>query len=145
MEPWELDAREQIRDLVARYNVQGDAGRLGEMLELFAPDAELAFEDRVHRGLDEIRAMFTDAAQSTRARPRGLLRHFTATHQIDLLDRDRARGRCYFQALTESGLDHWGRYVDEYRRIDGLWRYATRRIELDGRVPGGWADSRTSH
>ncbi len=43
MESWELDAREQIRDLVARYNAKGDAGRLDDMLELFAPDAELEF------------------------------------------------------------------------------------------------------
>ena len=134
MESWELDAREQIRDLVARYNAKGDAGRLDEMLELFAPDGELEFEARVYRGRDEIRAMFADAVRSTVERSGGLARHFTATHQIDFVDRERAHGRCYFQVLTESGLDHWGRYVDAYRRVDGRWRFATRRIDLDGRA-----------
>ena len=54
----------------------------------------------------------------------------------------RARGRCYFAVLTEDGLDHWGRYVDVYARdpADGTWRFAHRRISLDGSVPGGWAD-----
>ena len=41
MEPWELIAREAARDLVARYNANGDAGRLDEVLALFRADAVL--------------------------------------------------------------------------------------------------------
>ena len=37
MELWEIDAREQIRDLVARYNANGDSGRFAPMLALFKP------------------------------------------------------------------------------------------------------------
>ena len=36
MELWELVARESIRDLVARYNANGDSGRFDQVLELFA-------------------------------------------------------------------------------------------------------------
>ena len=140
MEPWELEAREEIRDLVARYNANGDSGRLEVMLALFSADAVLEVEGRPYRGVDEIRAMFEAAARSTRARAGGNVRHFTATHQIDLLGPDHAKGRCYFQVLTEVGLDHWGRYVAEYRRAEGRWRLATREVRVDGRVPGGWAD-----
>ena len=32
MEAWELDAREQIRDLVAAYNAHGDRGRVDDLL-----------------------------------------------------------------------------------------------------------------
>ncbi|MCV7148178.1 nuclear transport factor 2 family protein [Mycobacterium riyadhense] len=35
MDMWELVAREQIRDAVARYNWSGDAGRLDEVAETF--------------------------------------------------------------------------------------------------------------
>ena len=49
-------------------------------------------------------------------------------------------GRCYFQVLTECGLDHWGRYLDEYRPSRGTWLFETRAIRIDGRVPGGWSD-----
>ena len=35
----ELRARESIRDLVARYNANGDTGRFDQVVELFAPDA----------------------------------------------------------------------------------------------------------
>ena len=39
MEAWELDAREQIRDLVASYNAHGDHGRFDELMALFADEA----------------------------------------------------------------------------------------------------------
>ena len=41
MEHWELIARESIRDLAARYNANGDAGRIDQVVELFAEDAVL--------------------------------------------------------------------------------------------------------
>ena len=142
MELWELEAREQIRDLVARYNANGDSGRLDPMLDLFAADAVLSVGESEYRGVGEIRAMFEDAARSTRSRERGHLRHFTATHQIDLEGPDHATGRCYFLVLTEAGLDHWGRYIDVYKRTQGGWRLAAREVRVDGQVPGGWADER---
>ena len=140
----ELASREEIRDLVARYNASGDGGRIEQVIQLFAEDAVLRVGERSYRGRAEIWAMFEDAARSTRERAGGRVRHFTATHQIEMLSEEEARGRCYFQVLTETGLDHWGRYLDEYRRIGGSWRFARRRVELDGRVPGGWADRRLS-
>ncbi len=141
MELWEVAARESIRDLVARYNANGDSGRFVEVLELFAPDAVMTIDDVVKRGLDEILTIFTGARDGLNlaSTPGGTtpnyVRHMTATHQIDLIDHYTANGRCYFQVLTSVGLDHWGRYVDEYRCIDGRWRFATRRVMVDGRSP----------
>ena len=45
VEAWELDAREQIRDLVAAYNAHGDRGRFDELLALFADDAPMDIGD----------------------------------------------------------------------------------------------------
>ena len=54
MEHWELDAREQLRDLVARYNANGDTGRFEQVLDLFAPDAVMEIGDgRTYTGRDE--------------------------------------------------------------------------------------------
>jgi uncharacterized protein (TIGR02246 family) len=142
VEPWELEARECIRDLVARYNASGDAGRFDPMLALFAEDAVLEVPDRRLDGRAAIRAYFESVAAGEGGRPAvRLLRHHTATLQIDVDTREEARGRCYFQVFTERGLDHWGRYVDTFRRVDGRWRFASRRVTLDGVVPGGWADT----
>lgn len=134
-------AREGIRDLVARYNANADSGRFEQVLELFAPDATMDIGDgRIYRGREEIATIFTgaregwrSAAQETGAPP--YVRHFVSTHQIDLLAADRARGRCYFQVLMAHGLDHWGRYLDEYAEIAGRWLFTHRRVSVDGRTP----------
>jgi hypothetical protein len=138
MELTDLLAREAIRDLVARYNSYGDSGLFDRMLELFAPDAVLEIRDIPHHGHDAIRAVFTRVPGRTagrdspgqRDRP-AYLRHCTSTHQIDLLDATTATGRSYFFVLTTVGLDHWGRYLDEYRVVDGEWRFARRRVLPD--------------
>ena len=137
---WELEAREAIRDLVARYNAQGDAGHIEAMLELFCEDACLEVEGRIHRGRGAIGTLFSSAAAGTRAGPTRFLQHLTATHQIDLRDRGSAVGRSYFLVLTEAGLDHWGRYLDEYVLDGDGWQFAKRVVRVDGMAPGGWAD-----
>jgi ketosteroid isomerase-like protein len=139
MEIWELAAREEIRDLVARYNAQGDAGRIDAMLELFCEDAVLELEGRSYCGVEAMRRCFAAVAGGTRSGGARYIRHFTATHQIDLESETRAWGRCYYQTLTERGLDHWGRYLDEYRRVAERWRFQRRKVSVDGQVEGGWA------
>src|SRR5262245_48588598 len=142
MEPWQLAARESIRDLVARYNANGDAGRFDPMLELFAEDAELEIPDGTHLGRAAIRTLFEGVRERTGAgRAATFIRHFVATHQIDVLSESEARGRAYYAVLTERGLDHWGRYLDEYRRIDGRCLFWRRKVTVDAAVPGGWSQS----
>ena len=135
----DLLAREAIRDLVARYNSYGDAGLFDRMLDLFAEDAVLEIRDVVHNGRDAIRAVFTRVPGRTSEAGSGgrpaYLRHCTSTHQIDLLDETKATGRSYFFVLTSVGLDHWGRYLDEYRVVDGEWRFAKRRVLPDDLAP----------
>ena len=46
---WELVARESIRDLVARYNANGDSGRFDQVMALFAPDAVMEIEGEAPR------------------------------------------------------------------------------------------------
>lgn len=132
METWELLARESIRDLVTRYNSNGDSGRFEQVMELFAPDAVMQLRDRVCTGHDEILTIFTGTREQVRGREQpGYLRHFTATHQIDLIDEAHATGRCYYAVISATGLDHWGRYLDTYHVVDGQWRFAERRVTVD--------------
>ncbi|MCH2172825.1 nuclear transport factor 2 family protein [Myxococcota bacterium] len=142
MEAWELVARESIRDLIGRYNANGDSGRFDPMLELFAEDATMELPTGIHQGRAAIRAMFEGVATSTGAGPSAraqFIRHFTATHQIDVLSRTEARSRCYYAVLTDRGLDHWGRYIDEFRNIDGRWLFWHRKVTTDSTVPDSWA------
>lgn len=146
MEHWELEARESIRDLVARYNANGDSGRFDQVLELFAPDAVMELEGgRRYEGLDEIRTIFTTAKGNFDGwKGPVYLRHMTATHQIDVIDETTAKGRAYYLVLTSIGLDHWGRYIDEYKVVDGRWKFAHRRVTTDGRAEGSWAGDAAS-
>jgi len=144
MDAWEVAARESLRDLVARYNANGDAGRLDAVVALFTPDAVVEVPPRRYEGAERIRSLFSGAAHPAArdSAPPQRIWHHTATLQIDFDDTRNARGRCYFQVLTEAGLDHWGRYLDRYRCDDGHWRFAARRVSIDGFVPGGWAAQR---
>jgi hypothetical protein len=143
----EAVAREAIRDLVARYNSNSDSGRFAPLFELFAADAvmetgELGGELTRYEGLEEITKIFTGAQDRVQSRPDsaspGYIRHFTATHQIDLIDVDHASGRLYFAVLMAHGLDHWGRYIDQYVRRDARWKFAHRKVYVDGRTAGSW-------
>ena len=139
MDPVEAVARESIRDLVARYNAAGDVGDVDTVAALFAPDAVMEVEGVAFSGREAVREMFAGVASSTGDEQlAAYIRHFTATHQIDMTGPDAATGRCYYQTLTERGLDHWGRYVDRYAVIDGRWHFAHRRVTIDGMIPDGW-------
>ena len=147
MEAWELDAREQIRGLVAAYNALGDRGRLDGVMALFAHDAVMDIGDgRTYEGVDQIRTIFTGTRASILDGgdgdgPRFLQHHTTGLH-VTLAGRDEATGHAYFTVMTDRGVDHWGRYQDAYRPMDGHWRFASRRVRIDGTTPGGWADRR---
>lgn len=139
----ELLAREGIRDLVARYNANGDSGRFDAVMALFVDNAVMEVGTRgtpfvSHRGRDELRMIFTGA--QSRVQTKGTdspthVRHFTATHQIDMVDAYHASGRCYFSVLTDVGLDHWGHYVDRYVREGETWKFEFRRAAVDGFSP----------
>ncbi len=36
------------------------------------------------------------------------------------------------------GLDHWGRYLDEFAPVDGKWLITHRREQTDAAFAGGW-------
>ncbi len=139
---WELVARESVRDLIARYNANGDAGRFDEVVALFTPDAVMELPGgRTFTGPAEIRTIFTGAVADV-ADWQGPMRmqHLTAAPQIDVLDATAARSRCIYEVLMAGGLDHWGRYVDELARVAGRWRFARRRVTVDGFAPGGFGE-----
>jgi hypothetical protein len=34
--------------------------------------------------------------------------------------------------MNRTGPDHWGRYADEFARVDGEWLIRRRRVSVDG-------------
>jgi hypothetical protein len=156
MELWELVARESIRDLIARWNSNGDAGRMDQMVLVLAPDVEFqAAESEVLHGRDAV-LEFLAGVKGAKAEPaqsagaprtgrylppgkRPSLRHFTSNPQIDVESESRAQARTYYQVLSTFGLDHWGRYLDEFGVVDGEWLITKRTVTTEGVDPEGWA------
>lgn len=140
MEAWEVAAREQIRDVIARYNHAGDRGRSAELAACFTADGVL---DTGHdggrwEGAARIAAEI-DAVAARTATAGGAptsVRHHVSSVVIDLASATEATAQAYFLVLTAIGVDHWGRYRDRFRCVDGTWLIAERAVRVDGHAPG---------
>jgi uncharacterized protein (TIGR02246 family) len=144
MDTWELIAREEIREMVARYAHFADGGRFDDLVALFADDGELRIDDRMPlHGREAIRAFLVATGEELRASPVvTAIRHHVASVRIDVTARDEATGAAYFLVVGDRGPDHWGRYRDRYVTRDGRWCFAQRRVRVDGWTPGSWTAAR---
>lgn len=144
MEPWELEARENIRDLVASYAHLADGGRFDDLVALFTEDGVLHGGDSPEaHGRDAILSFLRGTGSDLRRVTRmPLIRHHVTNLRIEALGQDEARGAAYFLVVTDRGPDHWGRYRDVYARVGGRWLFRYRRARLDGWAPGSWTAER---
>ncbi|MHB8669062.1 MAG: nuclear transport factor 2 family protein [Acidimicrobiales bacterium] len=140
MEAWELTAREAIRETVADYAHAADQGRSTALTALFTADGVLKIDGReplVGRGA--IEAMLDDVgkelASSAGPGTPAFIRHHVSSLAIELDSSTRARCWSYFLALSHRGPDHWGRYRDHLVLDGATWRFAERRVSVDGRAP----------
>jgi hypothetical protein len=138
MDPRELEVRVAIGDLVSRYPWAADRLRVDDLAELFAQDAVLdngpGREVHTRAG---IHAYFsTPGMGSAYGAGHAVthVRHHVSNHVVDGIDLDAgtADGRCYFAVYTDRGLEQWGRYFDTYVLEDGAWRFASRKVRVDG-------------
>jgi hypothetical protein len=138
VEMWELVAREQIRDTLARYNWSGDAGRLDDLAGTFCADGVLeirGFEPL--RGRSEI-VSFLGGVTSNVAVGGGvkpIVRHNVANLLFNELTQDHAQVSSYFTVVTHIGLDHIGRYRDTVVPDGDTWRIRHRKVSTDWAAP----------
>jgi SnoaL-like domain len=131
---WELVAREQIRDTLARYNWAGDAGRLEELAETFCADGVLEIRgQQVLRGRSEIVAFLGDVTGniSAGADVKPIVRHNVANVLFGEMSPDQAHVSCYFTVVTHIGLDHIGRYRDTFVPDGSGWLIKHRKVSTD--------------
>ena len=144
MDVWELVAREEIRELVARYAHCADSGRFEELVGLFAEDGLLQIDDREPLcGRDTILAFLASTRSGVReSSPVRSIRHHVSSLRIDVAAAAAATGASYFLVVTQRGPDHWGRYRDRYTVSGGRWLFAAREVRVDGVAAGSWAAAR---
>lgn len=134
MNTWELVAREQIRDGLARYNWSGDAGRLTDLAAIFVEDGVLEIPGRQPlRGRNEIVAFVGGVQDGISRRPDvpTVVRHHVANVLFSQLIAERAHVSCYFAVFTHIGLDHFGRYRDTFVPIGDQWLIEHRKASID--------------
>ncbi len=135
---WELVAREQIRDTLARYNWSGDAGRLEGLADTFCADGVLEI-----RGLEPLRGrteivsflggVTGNVARNLDVKP--VVRHNVTNVLFTGLTPDRAEVSSYFTVVTQIGLDHFGRYRDMLVPDGDRWLIKHRKVSTDWAAP----------
>jgi len=119
-----LEAREEIRDLVARYGVAIDDRDWETLASLYAPDAVFDSTGPAAHGreavVDYVRCCTADYSASY---------HYPHSHEIIVDDAGQATGLvCAHADLVIDGEAVWIalRYDDQYRCIDGRWHFHQR-------------------
>ena len=138
MEIWELTAREQIRDTLARYNWSGDAGRLDGLAETFCTDGVLEIRGGAElRGRSEIVAFLggVTGQLASNAAVKPIVRHNLANVLFTALTPDEAHVSSYFTVVTHIGLDHFGRYRDTLVPVGDTWLIKHRKVSTDWATP----------
>jgi len=126
--------RDAIRDLANRYAHHVWRKEIAAVVELFAADGELHTPAlppiRGHQALlDAYGRMFEEDE----------FYPFVHNHIIEL-DGDVAGGTCYIDlraVMAGKRLSAWGVYEDRYVRVDGTWRFATRKVNMTSFVQLG--------
>jgi hypothetical protein len=138
MHPDELIARERIRDAIARYAHFADGGRLEELAALFAEDGTLEIAGRPPlTGRAAIVTFLNGVKRTPDAGASPFIRHHVSSVRIDVQGANEATAASYFFVITERGPDHWGRYRDDFIRIDEEWLFKRRRVRVDGKAMSG--------
>jgi hypothetical protein len=143
VEQWELEMRAGAQDLAVRYATLADTGRMEELVELFTEDTDFRADD-IHVESRQALLDFLNRAKTRLAADtkQALIRHHVTTHRVDPVSPVEATGIVYYLAITERGIDHWGRYVDRYTKDPhtGRWLFASRAEKMTGTMPGSWAE-----
>jgi len=122
-----IEAKSEIADLVTRYGMAVDDRDIEAVAELFTVDGSFGHQDDPGvAGRDAIKRYYRDRLD-------GLVYsyHFTHNHLIDYDGGDEATG----VVSSHAEMGHDGdlkiaamRYHDTYRRVDGRWCFARRRL-----------------
>jgi uncharacterized protein (TIGR02246 family) len=132
-----LEAKDEIRELTARYCFAVAEGDPDAIVELFCPDGSFSMRERTWSGHDELRSLYEAAADAVTPKP------YIQNHVIHVTG-DEATGRCGVEIrMVNKGEAYTvaGHYLDTYRKIGGHWRFARRDFRTYHWVPlsRGWA------
>lgn len=115
--------------LFAKYADNGDYAALADLFVENCVFARPFQPDHPFHGREKVRAIFRD-------RPPILVRHITTNILVDAVSETEATGTNYLTMLSchasptppqEAGGTYVGGFTDTYVKIDGAWKFETRR------------------
>jgi uncharacterized protein (TIGR02246 family) len=116
-----------LTTLTAQYCHRFDDGDLEALLDLFDEDATVEFAGQSPTGREQLSTFVAAIAARTKGG-----RHLCVNHEF-AVEGQTARGISDFMlAYVDDRPTVIGRYHDTYRKTDGRWRFASRRI-----IPAG--------
>lgn len=122
----QVEDRLEIGELIVRYALLLDDARWDELAELWTEDAVFASPSSRTEG----RAAIIENFKFKHA-PYSATWHDPHGSVIDLIDADHARGTVIGYAelgKQDCTIATSIRYLDDYRRVDGTWRFASRHV-----------------
>ncbi len=138
----EMLDREAIRDLPILYCHYVWQNDVKAMVNLFTEDGSIGIDDGTiptTKGRKNLVKMYEKALGDLAPRP------FIHNHVVNLDGPDKASGTCYVEirGITDGkSIIGAGYYNDEYRKIDGDWKFLSRDVKMYYMVPleKGWAE-----
>ncbi len=132
-----LEAKEEIRELTARYChavVDGDADAI---VELFCEDGVFRSHTLAPEGRTALHEFYAGGVGGKTHKP------FVQNHVIEFEDENHAKGRCSVEIRVLADGEAYtqaGHYFDKYRKVDDRWRFAERHYIRYHNVPWreGW-------
>lgn len=118
-----IEAKDEIRELTARYCHAVVDGDVDTILGLFCADGVFRMRSKAFTGLDELRGMYAGGVGNKTHKP------FIQNHVIELSSPTEATGRCSVEIRVfqdDQALTAAGHYLDTYRLDDGRWKFADR-------------------
>ena len=128
-----LADRFELAELRARYNHYYDSGQIAEFAALFADDAECEMgPGNVVFGVEAVREGAEKAFQFTTGAD-DFVRHISDLGVSEFLDDDHAAGRSHvvLHIGRQFHVVAAGTYHDRYVRVDGTWKFASRRVQFE--------------
>jgi len=135
MDDIELRAHVGAADLLAKYQFLADSGRTRELSQLFLPEAVFITNTEELVGPAAIFDFFSRTAASFTSAGFLPARHHLSSVYVEPRPDGGASTYACFQLVGSAGLDHWGTYRDESVSTDDGWRFARRKVKVEGHVP----------
>ncbi|MGE0680877.1 MAG: nuclear transport factor 2 family protein [Candidatus Binatia bacterium] len=130
----EVIDREAIRTLPVRYCHCVWQKDIDGYVNLFTKDGSFLPDGGLPQaqGHEELRKVVGGGLDVLKPRP------FIHNHVVELLGPDRAKGTCYVEVRMLRDGKKWlvtGWYNDEYVKVDGEWKFKSRKITTDSSGP----------